>query len=189
MGEVVTAEIDSWPLDREFPIHARMQAVTLEVILRAVFGVGEGPRLDRLRLLLRDLLVETGSARLQLTSLVARQRGRDPDSGAWALPGGVVAPDETLEASVHRQLETKVDVREVDMPGGGDELDSPYVTDEVLDLANWARDALALALPSGEQVLCRPDCAGMCPVCGEKLAPGEEHEHERPPDPRCNCRS
>src|SRR5207344_2893239 len=41
------------------------------------------------------------------------QRGRDPDRGAWALPGGVLAPEETLEASVHRQLETKVDVREV----------------------------------------------------------------------------
>jgi len=41
------------------------------------------------------------------------QRGREPDRGAWALPGGVLAADETLEASVHRQLETKVDVREV----------------------------------------------------------------------------
>src|SRR5882672_10259647 len=41
--EIVGAEIDSWPLQREFPIHTRMQAVTLEVILRAVFGVSEGP--------------------------------------------------------------------------------------------------------------------------------------------------
>jgi uncharacterized protein len=36
----------------------------------------------------------------------------------------------------------------------------------------------------GEQVLCRSDCAGLCPECGERLEPGEEHEHERPPDPR-----
>jgi cytochrome P450 family 135 len=48
------------------------------VILRAVFGVTEGPRLDRLRLLLRDLLVETGSTRLQLMGLFARRSGRDP---------------------------------------------------------------------------------------------------------------
>src|SRR3954451_1553626 len=41
------------------------------------------------------------------------ERGREPDRGAWALPGGTLAPDETLEASVHRQLEVKVDVREV----------------------------------------------------------------------------
>src|SRR6185437_7674252 len=61
VGEIVTAEIDSWQLGREFPIHARMQAITLEVILRAVFGVAEGPRLDRLRGMLGNLLVETGS--------------------------------------------------------------------------------------------------------------------------------
>ena len=54
--EIVTAEIDSWPIGREFPIHARMQAITLEVILRAVFGVAEGPRLDRLRGMLANLL-------------------------------------------------------------------------------------------------------------------------------------
>jgi cytochrome P450 len=63
VGEIIAAEIDSWQLGREFPIHARMQAVTLEVILRAVFGIAEGPRLDDLRILLRDLLVETGSTR------------------------------------------------------------------------------------------------------------------------------
>ncbi|HVW47806.1 MAG TPA: cytochrome P450 [Solirubrobacterales bacterium] len=78
VGEIVAAEIDSWPLGREFPIHARMQAVTLEVILRAVFGVSTGPRLDRLRLLLRDILAETGSVRAQLTTLFARRTGRDP---------------------------------------------------------------------------------------------------------------
>src|SRR3954451_5245553 len=36
----------------------------------------------------------------------------------------------------------QVDAREVSQPGGGDELTSPYVTDEELDLAAWARDAL-----------------------------------------------
>jgi cytochrome P450 family 135 len=44
MTAIVEAEIDSWPLHAEFPIHARMQAVTLEVILRVVFGVSTGPR-------------------------------------------------------------------------------------------------------------------------------------------------
>ena len=50
--EIVDAEIDSWPLGEEFPIHPRMQAITLEVILRVVFGVADGPRLERLRGLL-----------------------------------------------------------------------------------------------------------------------------------------
>jgi uncharacterized protein len=78
---------------------------------------------------------------------------------------------------------TEVDVREIDQPGGGEELTSPYVDDEVLDLAAWARDAYALALPA--QVLCREDCAGLCPVCGANLnEAGPEHGHESEPDPR-----
>ena len=77
----------------------------------------------------------------------------------------------------------EVEAREVERPGGGEELDSPYVNDEVLDVAAWAHDAFALTVPS--KVLCRPDCAGLCPVCAIDLneAPGDHH-HDRPPDPR-----
>ena len=41
------------------------------------------------------------------------ERAREPHSGAWALPGGTLAGDETLEESILRHLATKVDVREV----------------------------------------------------------------------------
>jgi ADP-ribose pyrophosphatase YjhB (NUDIX family) len=41
------------------------------------------------------------------------ERAREPFAGAWALPGGLLAPDETLEASIRRHLAAKVDVREV----------------------------------------------------------------------------
>jgi ADP-ribose pyrophosphatase YjhB (NUDIX family) len=41
------------------------------------------------------------------------QRAREPYAGAWALPGGVLEEDETLEESVLRHLANKVDVREV----------------------------------------------------------------------------
>jgi uncharacterized protein len=76
-----------------------------------------------------------------------------------------------------------VDAREVFQPRGGEELASPYVDDEQLDLAAWARDALALALPA--TILCREDCLGLCPECGVRLeAAGPEHRHERAPDPR-----
>ena len=80
-------------------------------------------------------------------------------------------------------LAFEVDAREISQPGGGDELESEYVEGEVLDLGGWARDALALALPA--QVLCRDDCAGLCPVCGADLnAAGPEHSHQAKPDPR-----
>jgi uncharacterized protein len=76
-----------------------------------------------------------------------------------------------------------VEAREVSQPGAGEDLESPYVDEGVLDLRAWARDALALTIPT--QVLCRPDCAGLCPVCGEDLnVAGAEHRHEREPDLR-----
>ena len=79
--------------------------------------------------------------------------------------------------------QVEVDAREVDRPGGGEELSSPYLKEDMLELAVWARDAFALALPT--QVLCREDCAGLCPVCAADLNEvGPEHEHERAPDPR-----
>ena len=51
-----------------------------------------------------------------------------------------------------------------------------------LDLRGWARDALARARPA--QLLCREDCAGLCPVCGQNLNEAPGHAHERDPDPR-----
>ena len=41
------------------------------------------------------------------------QRAREPDAGAWALPGGYLDGDETLEHSIRRHLAAKVDVREL----------------------------------------------------------------------------
>jgi uncharacterized protein len=77
----------------------------------------------------------------------------------------------------------EVDAREVDRPGGGEELESPYVRDERLDLAAWARDAFVLAAPA--QVLCRDDCKGLCPVCAADLnEAGEGHHHDAQPDRR-----
>ena len=78
----------------------------------------------------------------------------------------------------------EIDVRELDQPGGGsEELTSPYVEGDELDLAAWARDALVLELPT--QIVCSADCQGLCPVCGENLNRAEPgHHHEAPPDAR-----
>jgi uncharacterized protein len=84
----------------------------------------------------------------------------------------------------HAEVPLRVSAREVhDLDGaGGEELRSDYVSDGRLDLETWVRDAIALALP--EQILCRPECAGLCPVCGKDLNL-EPHEHvEQETDPR-----
>jgi uncharacterized protein len=77
----------------------------------------------------------------------------------------------------------RIDSREIDQPGGGEELASPYIDGVELDLRGWARDALVLELPA--QIVCSADCKGICPICGENLNTAEPgHAHEREPDSR-----
>jgi uncharacterized protein len=74
-------------------------------------------------------------------------------------------------------LDVAIDAQEYHAakPGEDEELRSPYVSDDLLDLSAWAHDALALELP--DKILHDPDCAGLCPVCGKDLNV-EPHTHE-----------
>jgi len=56
--EITLAEIARWPRGRAFPVHPSMQEITLEVIMRAVFGMESGERHDRLRETLKQVLDE-----------------------------------------------------------------------------------------------------------------------------------
>ena len=96
--EIVDREIDSWPLGEEFAIHPRMQAITLEVILRVVFGVADGARLEGLRGMLGTVLAETASPSAQLVGLATRRFG---GRGPWAkFEGQLKAVDELLYAEI-----------------------------------------------------------------------------------------
>lgn len=97
--EVAAAEIASWPLGETFPLHPRMQAITLEVILRAVFGVVDEDRREQLRQRLPLLLSENSSLWLQLRVLFAArvQGGSDPRAGLQQLLAEV---DELLLAEI-----------------------------------------------------------------------------------------
>jgi DUF177 domain-containing protein len=74
-------------------------------------------------------------------------------------------------------LEVPIAAREYQAtnPEGSDELRNPYLEADNLDLGAWARDAVALALP--DKILCRAECAGLCPVCGKNLNE-EPHTHD-----------
>jgi cytochrome P450 len=69
MREAADRAIDSWPLDAEFALLPSMQQVTLDVILRAVFGVDPGPRQDELKRRLRAM-IEPVSNRLGILLMV-----------------------------------------------------------------------------------------------------------------------
>ena len=63
MTEIAEAEIGRWPRGEALALWPRMQAVTLEIIMRTVFGIEEGGRLDELRRVLGHLLEETTKKR------------------------------------------------------------------------------------------------------------------------------
>jgi cytochrome P450 len=61
MREAADRAIDSWPVGRPFTLMASMQSLTLDVILRAVFGVDEGPRQEELKRRLRGMIDPTST--------------------------------------------------------------------------------------------------------------------------------
>lgn len=126
---------------------------------------------------------EVGPANVPVRIDVSRMTG-----GGYALKLAMTAEigGPCMRCLKQAKPEIEVQAREVDVPGEGEELASPYVHEERLDVAAWAHDALALAMPV--KVLCREDCAGLCPVCAadlNDLDPARpEHRHEPERDPR-----
>jgi cytochrome P450 len=76
MREIAEREVARWPAGSTFAMHPRMQALTLEIILRAVFGVSDEGRAQALREGLPKLLASSASAGLQVRVLLARRSGR-----------------------------------------------------------------------------------------------------------------
>lgn len=98
IAEVTAAAVERWPLEAPFAIRPRTQAITLEVILRAVFGVRPGPRHDELRGLLGRLLAQTRRGSSQIAAYLTRPLGR---LGPWRpLLGLIDRADELLAAEI-----------------------------------------------------------------------------------------
>jgi cytochrome P450 len=152
LDEIVTAEVDSWPLEREFAIHPRMQAVTLEAILRVVFGVSTGSRLERLREVLSRVLAETASPRAQLVGLALQRLG---GGGPWArFQGALREVDDLLYAEIaeHRSkpdLEQREDILSMLMTAeleDGGQLGDEELRDQLMTLLLAGHETTATAL-------------------------------------------
>ncbi|HEX5909186.1 MAG TPA: cytochrome P450 [Thermoleophilaceae bacterium] len=75
MRDIAQREVDSWPAGGSLTLWPRMQAITLEIILQAVFGLDEGPRLDALRTRLREVLaVSTAPVTMLLIAMLGTRR-------------------------------------------------------------------------------------------------------------------
>lgn len=168
---------------RRYPRTVALRTDTFD-LSRLKLTAGEGRRLD-LDLALGSLTLGGESYEVMPALLPARVDVSRTNADGYALRMRFEA---RLSGPCMRCLKDAcpslaVDAREVSQPGDVEELDSPYLEAGVLDVRDWARDALALALPA--QLLCRPECAGLCPACGADLNEvGEQHRHERQPDPR-----
>ena len=152
MEEIVDAEIDSWPLGEEFAIHPRMQAITLEVILRVVFGVADGPRLEQLRPVLTTVLEETASPFSQLIGLATRRFG---GRGPWAkFEAQLNAVDELLYAEIAERrgeggLEERDDILSVLMQArfeDGGEMTDTDLRDQLMTLLLAGHETTATGL-------------------------------------------
>jgi cytochrome P450 len=150
--EIVGREIDSWPLTTDFAIHPRMQAVTLEVILRAVFGVSDEHRLARLRTLLTRLLRTSSSPALQVRVLVARRFGRaGPLEGLQRLNGQVneILAAEIAERRADPDLEARADILSQLVASrfeDGSAMDDAELRDQLMTLLLAGHETTATAL-------------------------------------------
>ncbi len=163
---------------------ARTQTTIID-LARLSLAHGEGARLD-LPIRLEPLELGGQTYIPQGDALKARIDISRPSNGyAFRLRFPLRIEGACMSCLEHAVVETEVDAREVDQSDTDDEeLRSPYVEDDELDLGRWAHDAAVLAIPT--RILCRPDCAGLCPTCGESLndADLEDHKHDSGTDPR-----
>jgi cytochrome P450 family 135 len=90
MAEIAAEEIERWPSGEPYRLRPRMQAMTLEIILRAVFGLEQGERLERLRVELRKLLDMMIRPEMLLTLMV-------------------MGPDRLARFGPFRAMQTRVD--------------------------------------------------------------------------------
>jgi cytochrome P450 len=176
--QIVGTEIDTWPLHREFPIHGRMQAITLEAILQVVFGVSSGPRLERLRGKLSTVLQETASPRAQLVGLAARRLG---GRGPWArFEGQLREVDELLYAEIaeHRarpDLEDRDDILSMLMLAefeDGGTMGDEELRDQLMTLVLAGHETTATALAWTFDLLLRHP--GVLQRLRDSLAAGED---------------
>jgi cytochrome P450 family 135 len=146
--DVVVREVESWPEHEPFAIHERMQRVTLEVILRAVFGVTDVERRTRLADRLGRLLAETASAGLQFAVLLSRRFGTpDPLMRLHGLRGEINA---LLDLEIaERRADPREDILSMLVSArfeDGEPMDDAEIRDQLMTLLIAGHETTATGL-------------------------------------------
>lgn len=156
--------------------------ITIIDLSRLALSHGEGRRLE-LPVELEPFALGGQTYLANPAAPTVRLEVSRPSGGfAFRLAFGIHLEGPCMRCLERGALDLDVEAREVDQDGTEDpELRSPYVDDDELEIGRWAHDAALLTLPP--RFLCRPDCAGLCPVCGQSLN-DNPHEHDTPADRR-----
>jgi cytochrome P450 len=103
MAEATAREVESWPAGQTIALRPRMQAITLEVILRAVFGVRDGGRMD----LFRERIPKISAATSVLAWLPLMDRDLGGLSPAARFRRALAAVDELIYAEIAERREAE----------------------------------------------------------------------------------
>ena len=146
--EVVARDVEAWPEGEPFAIHPRMQSVTLEVILRAVFGVTDPDRRVRLADRVARLLAETASIGLQFGVLVSQRFGApDPLRRLQALRLEI---DAMLDVEIaERRADPREDILSMLIAArfeGGEPMDDAEIRDQLMTLLLAGHETTATGL-------------------------------------------
>jgi cytochrome P450 len=146
--EVVAREVETWPNGEPFALHPHMQSVTLEVILRAVFGVTDPERGTRLAERLARLLAETASVGLQFGVLLSRRFGApDPLRRLQALRLEI---DAMLDVEIaERRADPREDILSMLVAArfeGGAPMDDAEIRDQLMTLLLAGHETTATGL-------------------------------------------
>jgi cytochrome P450 len=146
--EVVANDIATWPDGEPFAIHPRMQGVTLEVILRAVFGVTDSERRAQLADRVGRLLADTASVGLQFGVLLSRRFGApDPLKRLQALRHEI---DAMLDLEIaERRADPREDILSMLVAArfeGGEPMDDAEIRDQLMTLLLAGHETTATGL-------------------------------------------
>ena len=150
MDEITLRDVERWPVDRPFALMPRMQSITRDVILRAVFGTQPGPREDELRRRIDDVLVRTTRAPTQVAVLLSEASGirRTPFHRAVRRMDDVLR-EEIRERQAAADLDARDDVLSMLVAArdeDGEPLDEDELRDQLVTLLLAGHETTATAL-------------------------------------------
>lgn len=187
MAEITRRVADAWPENEPFPLHRSTQEITLEVILRTVFGAEEGAQLTALRINMTRLFGRAGRLGAFPAMLYLSQHPERENSlpFRWLLGGR-----DTVDGMLYRQIaarraehaeHTRADVLSMLLGArdeNGEALDDASIRDELMTSLAAGHETTATALAwAVERMLMHPHVYRR--LCDEVRGLGDEPDPER----------